>query len=118
VSVTPADTAATLQKRSAESRRQAETRAESVREQAVTIVRGLLAPRMRAWLIGSLAWGGFGIRSDVDMVLSGVDPERAGAIEDALLRALRVDVDLLVFEELPASFRDRIEREGIAIHGR
>lgn len=117
MSVTPAETAATLQKRSAESRRQAETRALAAREQVLAIVRGLLAPTMRAWLIGSLAWGAFGTRSDVDVVLSGVDRERAGAIEDALLRALRVEVDLLVFEDLPASFRDRIEREGIAIHG-
>lgn len=117
MSVTPAETAATLQKRSAELRRQAETRAETAREQALAIVRGLLAPKMRAWLIGSLAWGGFGTRSDVDLVLSGVDPERVGAIEDALLRTLRVEVDLLVFEELPVSFRERIEREGIAIHG-
>lgn len=117
MSVTPAETAATLQRRSAEARRQAEVRAETARERVLAIVRGLLAPKMRAWLIGSLAWGGFGTRSDVDLVLSCVDPERAGAIEDALLRTLRVKVDLLVFEELPASFRERIEREGIAIHG-
>ncbi len=118
MSVSPAETAATLQKRSASARREAEARAAALRDQAVAIVGPALPAGSRAWLIGSLAWGGFGVRSDLDLVLSGVGADATNVIEEALCRQLQVDVDLLVLEELPASFQARIESEGIAIHGR
>jgi predicted nucleotidyltransferase len=116
--VTPAETAATLRQRSAEARRQAEIHAAAVREQALGIVRGLLPPGARAWLIGSLAWGGFGVRSDIDLVLSGVAGPRETEIEVAVCRATATEVDVLTFEFLPPAFRERIEREGMALHGR
>jgi predicted nucleotidyltransferase len=117
VSVTPAETVATLRQRSAEARRQAEIRASATREQTLAVVRALLPQEARAWLIGSLAWGGFGVRSDIDLVLSGVDGPRASEIETVLCEATGVAVDLLTFESLPWSFRERIEREGMALHG-
>lgn len=115
--VTPQEAAATLRHRSADARRAAESRAADVRDRAVTLVRAQLPADGRAWLIGSLAWGGFGVRSDVDLVLAGVDGQTAISIEVALYTALGIEVDQLTFESLPPSFRARVEREGLAIHG-
>ena len=78
----------------------------------MAVVRGLLPPGGRAWLIGSLAWGGFGAHSDVDLVLADVDGSRATAIEVAVCKAVGVEVDLLMLQHLPQSFRERVEREG------
>ena len=64
--VTPQETAATLRQRSADARRAAESRAADVRDRVVALVRAQLPAGGRAWLIGSLACGGFGVRSDVD----------------------------------------------------
>ncbi len=60
--------------------------------------------------------GVFGVRSDVDIVLVNVDGQTSTSIEVALCTALGLEVDLLTFESLPPSFRERIEHEGLAIH--
>lgn len=65
-----------------------------------------------AWLIGSAAWGGFGERSDVDVVVRALDPSRVTETADRLAAVAGVAVDLLRFEELAPSFRDRVERDG------
>lgn len=117
VQITPKQTAETLRRCSAEARLQAESHARAARERALAVVKTLLPDGARAWLIGSLAWGGFGERSDVDLVLEGVDGRTSTAIEIAVCRAVRAEVDLLTFESLPVSFRAKVEREGIAIHG-
>jgi predicted nucleotidyltransferase len=115
--VTPQEAAATMRRRSADARLAAERYAGSLRDQAVALVRRHLPAGGKAWLIGSLVWGGFGVRSDVDLVLAQVDGQTATSIEVALCTALGLEIDLLSFESLPASFRERIEREGLAIHG-
>ncbi len=117
MSVTPQEAAATLRQRSADARRVAESRAAELRDRTVALVRAQLPSDGRAWLIGSLAWGGFGARSDIDLVLAGVDGRQATSIEIALCTALGLEVDLLTLDALPLSFRERIEREGLAIHG-
>ena len=116
--VTPQEAAATLRQRSVDARRAAERRAADLRDRAVALVRAQLPAGGRAWLIGSLAWGGFGVRSDIDLALDHVDGQQATAIEIALCTALGIEVDLLMLDTLPPSFRERIEREGLAIHGR
>jgi predicted nucleotidyltransferase len=68
-----------------------------------------------AWLIGSLAWGGFGERSDVDLVFRGVAPAEALALEAALAVTAEAPIDLLVFEALPPSFQARVLAEGIHV---
>jgi len=88
-----------------------------MRARVIDVVRCHLPLNAKAWLIGSLAWGGFGERSDVDLVLDGVDSTLATSIEIALCRAVQVEVDLLTYRQLPPSFRARVEREGITIHG-
>jgi predicted nucleotidyltransferase len=65
-----------------------------------------------AWLIGSLAWGGFGNGSDVDVVVRGSDPARIGALWGHLSDALDIDVDVLRLEDMPDAFRDRVLASG------
>jgi predicted nucleotidyltransferase len=113
----PHDTVVTLQQRSARARETALKRADEVRAQVVALVRGQLPAGARAWLIGSLAWGGFGERSDVDLVLDGVSGPLATAIEIAVTKATGVEVDLLTWHALSPSFQSRVQQEGLAIHG-
>ncbi len=65
-----------------------------------------------AWLIGSLAWGGFGCRSDVDVVVRGADPSRIGALAGRLSNDVEACVDLLRIEDLPDGFRLRVLDQG------
>lgn len=111
------ESARQFQERAQRARAERERRAVEVRAAVEQKVKTLLPPEGRAWLIGSLAWGGFGERSDVDLVISGVTGSEATLLEDAVGRAAHAEVDLLQFDELPASFRDRVEREGVRIDG-
>jgi predicted nucleotidyltransferase len=113
----PHDMVVTLQQRSARAREAALKRAAEVRAQVVELVRGQLPAGARAWLVGSLAWGSFGERSDVDLVLDGVSGPFGTAIEIAVTRATGVEVDLLPFRGLSPSFQSRVLQEGLAIHG-
>jgi len=69
----------------------------------------------RAWLIGSLAWGNFGERSDVDIVFEGLALDRVGDVAARLADRLRVGVDVLRLEDLPPGFQDRVLAEGVAL---
>lgn len=93
----------------------AERRARAVRERVAAAVRAELGGTAGAWLIGSLAWGGFGAHSDIDLVLQGGDPEVAARVERAAARAGGVEVEVLLWEELPRPFQRRIEEEGVPI---
>ncbi len=66
-----------------------------------------------AWLVGSAAWGGWGERSDVDVVVRALDPRDFVAAWDRLGDAAGVHVDLLRIEELADGFRARVERDGV-----
>jgi predicted nucleotidyltransferase len=68
-----------------------------------------------AWLIGSTVWDGFGERSDIDIVVRGLDISRRGEIETRLSESCRGPVDLLRWEELDAPFQARVAREGVRI---
>lgn len=99
-------------------RRQArEARAEEVRRRVLEALRRELPPGGEAWLIGSLAWGGFGERSDVDLVLRHVDAAHARVIERSVAAAADAEVELLQLEDLPVNFRARVLAEGIAARG-
>jgi predicted nucleotidyltransferase len=64
------------------------------------------------WLFGSLAWGLFDDRSDVDFAVRGLPPGQELDAWRALSDLLETSVDLLRIETLDQSFRIRIEREG------
>lgn len=66
----------------------------------------------RVWLIGSLDAPWFGETSDVDLVVEGLAPARAGRAEEVLVALLDSRVDLLLFEELEPSFQQEVERDG------
>ena len=118
MTVTTEQTLATLRKRAAAARAAREAVAADVRSRVVEHMTAQLPPGTSAWLIGSLAWGGFGERSDIDVVLQGASPEQACRLEVDLTRALRLPVDMLRFEELPDSFRERVVQQGIRLDGR
>lgn len=116
MAVTPADTLRTLRARSARARLEASERARKLRIAVEALVRSRLPPEGRAWLIGSLAWGDFGERSDVDLVFDQVSAPETAAIEVELSRALGVAVDRLHLGDLSPEFRARVEREGVPLH--
>lgn len=68
-----------------------------------------------AWLIGSLAWGGFARRSDIDVVVRGAAADSVGELWAALTDALGVPVDVLRLESLPEAFRRRVLAEGVRL---
>jgi len=118
MAVTPAETLATLREKVLADRARDSGRAESVRRLVLEIVPRRLPPGGRAWLIGTLAWGGFGTRSDIDLVFDGTPDATMTAIELELLHAAHVEVDTLRLADLPAAFSTRVLGEGVALHGR
>ena len=114
MAVEPADLARELVRRRKAESRATEERARHVRELVNAEVADVLKTgwASRAWLIGSLAWGHFGVRSDDDVVLEGLARERIGAVADRLANRVRTDVDILRFEDLPETFRRRVVAEG------
>jgi predicted nucleotidyltransferase len=117
MAVTPAETLATLRHRALERRARDVERAESVRQRVLEIVRPRLPVGGRAWLIGTLAWGDFGARSDVDLVFDGTPDATMTDIELELARVSRVEVDVLRLADLPEDFSARVLREGLVLHG-
>ena len=106
-----------LIKRARERREDWQRRADALRVelgQSVALLRGQGALR-RCWLIGSLAWGGYGPRSDVDLVIEGCSRERWAAVWQSLSTELGTRLDLLRLEDLPAAFAERVRHEGIEL---
>jgi predicted nucleotidyltransferase len=117
VSVRPEQLARTLRARHAARLARAEVRAEELRRRLEPEVRALLAEGLvrRAWLIGSLAWGGFDATSDVDVVVEGLEERASPAVWGRLGDALGVEVDLLRLESLEAAFAERVRERGVPI---
>lgn len=117
MAVTAAETAALL-RRQTQARRSADRqRAIELRRVVSALVRAELPTGGRAWLIGTLAWGEFGARSDIDLVLDAVPNETATHIEIAVTRTARAEVDILWLDDLPAAFAARVLADGIPLHG-
>jgi predicted nucleotidyltransferase len=69
-------------------------------------------------LIGSLAWrGGFGERSDVDLVVRGLGSTEAADLWVRLGEVVDAPIDGIRLEEAPAELRDRTLAQGVALHG-
>jgi predicted nucleotidyltransferase len=116
---TPADLAATLVRRHRQTRDEVRAHAAQARASLEAVIgeQGKAGRFRRAFLIGSLAHGSFGAGSDIDVVLEGLAPDDVGLLYDALVSATHTEVDVLRLEELPPSFQERVEREGILLHG-
>lgn len=69
----------------------------------------------RVWLIGTLAWGGFGVRSDIDVVVEHADTEAANALAERLGDLTGRAVDVLVLGSLPQTFQARVVSEGLHV---
>lgn len=115
--VSPEQTAETLRRRSAAERAARDALANTLRLRVMARVRAALPVGGRAWLIGSLAWGDFGERSDIDIVTEGWPPTARLSLENDLARSTDREVDCLAWEDLSPTFRARVEREGTALHG-
>lgn len=119
VTVTPADLAATLRRRHREEiAREAAERDDVRRRLDESVSRLDLPPESRLWLIGSLPTDKWGVRSDVDLVVEGVDREQERLLWGRLSADLPVPVDLLRLEELPEGFRRRVLEEGVLLRER
>lgn len=116
--VLPSDLASALMARSAARHARELARAQRLQSRVREVARDLrVGGRIDgAWLIGSLAWGGFGVRSDVDLVVRGTAASDAGPLWAHCVEQLGADagerVDLLRFEELPQAFRQRVLAQG------
>ncbi len=114
VTVTPRELHATLTARHRAQRELAQER----RDRAVSLARSRCAELVArgtiaaAWLIGSAAWGGFGARSDLDVVVRGLAPHDLADVLDALVLATGLPVDVLRLEELASPFVERILTDG------
>jgi predicted nucleotidyltransferase len=117
VSVTPAELAQTLLRRAAKRR----IEDERAGEDCLRAVRGVVATLRsslgfdRVWIIGSLAWGRFGVRSDVDVVIEGGSPEALVTAADEIGAATGRSVDVLALDQLPPAFRRRVLLEGQSV---
>ncbi len=109
---------ATLRQRAAANEARHAARAAELRARIEVLAAAEDLRGVELWLIGSLAWGGFGVRSDVDVVARGLPIERVCAIETAWIFALREQVEFLRFEELKPSFQERVLREGVLLSAR
>jgi len=116
VTVTAHDAAQHLQRRARDARLQSEAVAATTLARVVEAVRSHLPAGAHAWLIGSLAWGGFGLGSDVDLVVDGIDGPTRLKLEEVVGHVASAPVDLLELDTLPAAFRERIERQGLPLH--
>ncbi len=114
MSVSPEDLARTLLRR-ASARRAGDERDRDACLRAVSVVvpaaRAALNFR-RVWIIGSLAWGRFGLRSDIDVVVEGAGTEVLVGLSDKLGEATGRSVDVLAFEKLTPAFQSRVLAEG------
>lgn len=110
MAVSPADLRRTLAARATRSRADAEDRRARAVDAAHAMCRELVAEGAiaEAWLIGSAAWGAFGDRSDLDIVVRGLASGDAVSLADRLADCVQIEVDLLRWEELDDSFRSRI----------
>ncbi|OGQ25599.1 MAG: hypothetical protein A2138_04260 [Deltaproteobacteria bacterium RBG_16_71_12] len=119
MTVTPQQLASTLRARQRRLREEHAARARELRGKLDVAIAALgrQGRFTRAWLIGSLAAGTFGVDSDVDVVVEGSSPTDDDALGSALARALGVDVDVLRLEALPESFARRVLDEGVVLLG-
>lgn len=96
----------------------------AARRQAVERMLPELARRLaalgarRVWLVGSFARGDAGPRSDLDLAVEGVPPERWAEAERATeaIAGAVAPVDLVPVESARSRFKEAVAREGRLLH--
>ena len=95
--------------------------AQQARKQAQVCAKALVEEygAERVYLIGSLARGrGFHSRSDIDLVVAGIAPERYFAVlADIAERASR-EVDLILLESATPALLECVANEGVLLYER
>lgn len=109
------------QKRLRQEREALDQAAQQAREQAQVCAKALVEEygAERVYLIGSLARGsGFHPRSDIDLVVAGIAPERYFAVlADIAERASR-EVNLILLESATPALLECVANEGVLLHER
>lgn len=109
------------QKRLRQKREALDQAARQARAQAQVCAQALVEEygAERVHLIGSLARGsGFHARSDIDLVVAGLAPERYFAVlADVVERAGR-EVDLILLESATPALRQCVANEGVLLYER
>ncbi len=109
------------QKRLRQERQALDQAARQAREQAQVCAKALVEQygAERVYLIGSLARGsGFHPRSDIDLVVAGLAPERYFAVlADIADRAIR-EVDLILLESATPAMVKCVANEGVLLYER
>ena len=72
----------------------------------------------RVWMFGSLAWGRVHERSDLDLAVEGLAPERFSAALSRVSGIAGEQVDLVPLESCAESLRRRVLEHGIRVDDR
>jgi predicted nucleotidyltransferase len=116
--VLPADAARTLLARAKMLRQLEAEDHERCLADAKDVLLGLRAQGSieRAWVIGSVAWGGFGAHSDIDVVVDAAPGDAlVQRIEEAIGARTKRNVDVLFLRALPEAFRRCVLAEGCLV---
>lgn len=95
--------------------------AQQAREQAQVCAKALVEEygAERVYLIGSLARGrGFHSRSDIDLVVAGIAPERYFAVLADIAEQASREVNLILLELATPALLECVANEGVLLHER
>ena len=109
------------QKRLRQEREALDQAAQQAREQAQVCAKALVEEygAERVYLIGSLARGsGFHSRSDIDLVVAGIAPERYFAVLADIAERAGRDVDLILLESATPALLEYVANEGVLLYER
>ncbi len=109
------------QKRLRQEREALDQAAQQAREQAQVCAKALVEEHgaERVYLIGSLARGSsFHPRSDIDLVVAGIAPERYFAVLADIAERAGREVDLILFESATPALIECVANEGVLLHER
>ena len=109
------------QKRLRQEREALDQAAQQARKQAQVCAKALVEEHgaERVYLIGSLARGSsFHPRSDIDLVVAGIAPERYFAVLADIAERAGREIDLILLESATPALLECVANEGVLLHER
>ena len=109
------------QKRLRQEREALDQAAQQAREQSQVCAKALVEEHgaERVYLIGSLARGSsFHPRSDIDLVVAGIAPERYFAVLADIAERAGREIDLILLESATPALLECVANEGVLLHER